>query len=63
MLRLGVWMAILGFGSLFLEKADMHFIILAWADNMQPGFGIVLGAIGVLVALVAVGMQAKDKQA
>ncbi|MEV0462137.1 hypothetical protein ACFXO9_08290 [Nocardia tengchongensis] len=63
MLRLGVWMAILGFGSLFLEKANMHFIILAWADNMQPGFGIVLGAIGVLVALVAVGMQAKDKQA
>ncbi|GAB3211004.1 hypothetical protein ACFYUD_23360 [Nocardia tengchongensis] len=63
MLRLGVWMAILGFGSLFLEKANMHFIILAWADNMQPGFGIVLGAVGVLVALVAVGMQAKDKQA
>ncbi|MFE2956784.1 hypothetical protein [Nocardia tengchongensis] len=63
MLRLGVWMAILGFGSLFLEKANMHFIILAWADDMQPGFGIVLGAVGVLVALVAVGMQAKDKQA
>ncbi|MFI5777342.1 hypothetical protein [Nocardia sp. NPDC051570] len=51
MVRIGIWLAILGFGSLLLQQLDMHFMILAWADSMQPWFGIVLGAIGVLIAL------------
>ncbi|MGW4244963.1 hypothetical protein [Nocardia sp. NPDC004722] len=56
-------MVILGFGSLLLAKANMHFILLAWADDMQPGFGIGLGVLGVLVAVAGVATQAKDKQA
>ncbi|RDI64334.1 hypothetical protein [Nocardia pseudobrasiliensis] len=51
MVRIGIWLAVLGFGSLLLQQLDMHFIILAWADEMQPWFGIVLGAAGLLVAL------------
>ncbi|MEV0763757.1 hypothetical protein [Nocardia sp. NPDC050435] len=51
MIQIGIWLAIFGFGSLVLQQLDMHFLILAWADDMQPVFGIALGAAGVLVAL------------
>ncbi|MEV0248815.1 hypothetical protein AB0H76_19590 [Nocardia sp. NPDC050712] len=38
----------------------MHFLILAWADDMQPLFGIGLGALGVVVALAG-GVLAAQK--
>ncbi|WP_067701095.1 hypothetical protein [Nocardia jejuensis] len=57
MIRIGVWMVVLGFGSLLLQKANMHFIILSWADDMQPVFGIALGLAGVVVALIGAGVQ------
>ncbi|MEV6274039.1 hypothetical protein [Nocardia sp. NPDC051832] len=50
-MQIGIWLAILGFGSLILEQMNMEFIILSWADDMQPVFGIGLGVAGVLLAL------------
>ncbi|MEV6772559.1 hypothetical protein AB0N05_28375 [Nocardia sp. NPDC051030] len=61
MIRLGIWLMVLGFGSLLLEKANMHFVILSWADDMQPVFGIGLGLVGVVVTMVAVGLKAGEK--
>ncbi|MEU8898005.1 hypothetical protein AB0C65_19260 [Nocardia sp. NPDC048505] len=62
MIQIGIWLAIFGFGSLVLQQLDMHFLILAWADDMQPVFGIALGAAGVLVALAGAvaGSQKAD---
>ncbi|MFI9508729.1 hypothetical protein [Nocardia sp. NPDC052566] len=61
MTRIGIWLAIFGFGSLLLNTINYHFIILAWADDMQPVFGIALGVVGVLVAIAGVVMgQAKN---
>ncbi|WP_194817271.1 hypothetical protein [Nocardia sp. XZ_19_385] len=61
MVQIGIWLAILGFGSLILEQMNMEFIILSWADDMQPVFGIGLGVIGVLVALAGGVMSAQKR--
>ncbi|QLY31313.1 hypothetical protein [Nocardia huaxiensis] len=61
MLRLGIWIMIFGFGSIALQAMDMHFVILAWADEMQPYFGIFLGFVGVLVALISFITKASDR--
>ncbi|GAB3166173.1 hypothetical protein [Amycolatopsis sp. NPDC004378] len=46
MMRIGILFAVLGFGSLILEQFDYEFRLIAWASDMQPGFGIVLGLVG-----------------
>lgn len=46
--RLGVFLLIIGFGSVILHSAtDYQFTLLMWADGMQPYIGIVVGLIGV----------------
>jgi hypothetical protein len=54
MTRIGAILTIAGFGSLLLMLMDAHFVLLAWADSMQPAFGIVVGIIGVIVLIAGV---------
>ena len=35
-----------GFASLVLFYLDRHYILLAWADDWQPWFGLVVGCAG-----------------
>ncbi|MET9490241.1 hypothetical protein [Nocardia sp. NPDC006630] len=51
MARWGFWLMVLGFGSLLLRRENREFLVLAWADPIQPVFGVVLGLIGVGVLL------------
>jgi hypothetical protein len=51
MMRIGILLAVLGFGSFILEQFDYEFTLISWASDMQPTFGIVLGLVG--VALIA----------
>lgn len=45
--RIGVFLVIIGFGSVVLHSAtDYQFTVLAWADGMQPYIGLVVGLIG-----------------
>ncbi|WP_370947590.1 hypothetical protein AB5J62_08535 [Amycolatopsis sp. cg5] len=60
MLRLGIFLAIIGFGSMVLPQFDLQFTLLMWADPYQPTIGIVVGVIG--LALVGVGVAAKNKK-
>lgn len=60
MTRIGTLLTIAGFGSLLLMLMNYHFVLLAWADPMQPAFGIVVGILGVI--LLAAGFL-NDRQA
>jgi uncharacterized membrane protein len=60
MTRIGTILTIAGFGSLVLMLMNAHFILLAWADSMQPAFGIVVGIVGVLVLVAGL---VRDRQA
>lgn len=57
---IGTLLVILGFGSLILEQFNMEFRLLAWANDYQPWFGIVLGVIGVVLILVHFASRNKD---
>ncbi|MEV6877872.1 hypothetical protein [Amycolatopsis sp. NPDC051128] len=57
MMRIGVLFAVLGFGSLVLEQFDYEFRLLSWATDMQPGFGIVLGLVGLALIGGSVAMS------
>ncbi|MFF0543357.1 hypothetical protein ACWEVD_29495 [Nocardia thailandica] len=60
MVRFGVWMMVFGFGSILLQAMDMHFVLLAWADDYQPLFGGALGGLGVIVALFGFGLASSS---
>jgi hypothetical protein len=50
LVRIGVLLVIIGFGSTVLHSASSYqFTLLAWADGMQPYVGIVVGLTGVLL--------------
>jgi hypothetical protein len=51
---IGAILTIAGFGSLLLMLMNAHFVLLAWADPMQPAFGIVVGTAGVIVLIAGV---------
>ncbi|HEV3355388.1 MAG TPA: hypothetical protein VG247_01275 [Pseudonocardiaceae bacterium] len=52
LLRLGIFLIIVGFGSAVLSSTNYQFTLLSWSNSMQPVLGIVLGAAGiVMVAL------------
>lgn len=53
MMRIGVLFAVLGFGSFILEQFNRSFLLISWADDMQPTFGIVLGLVGVALIVVS----------
>jgi hypothetical protein len=52
MLRLGAVLALFGFGSAVLYFMDRHIAMLAWADEWQPSFGLILGGVGVVLLLI-----------
>ncbi|WIY06788.1 hypothetical protein QRX60_24130 [Amycolatopsis mongoliensis] len=52
-MRIGALFAFLGFGSLILKQLGRDFILISWADDMQPTFGIVLGIVGLVLIAVA----------
>ncbi|GLY34056.1 hypothetical protein Amsp01_000800 [Amycolatopsis sp. NBRC 101858] len=54
MVRIGALFAFLGFGSLVLRQLGRTFILIEWADDMQPVFGIALGVGGLV--LIAAGL-------
>ncbi len=52
LLRLGIFLIIIGFGSAVLSTTNYQFTLLSWSNGMQPWLGIVLGAAGVVMILV-----------
>lgn len=60
MLRLGIFLALIGFVSVGMHFSDYQLRYLMWAEDYQPAFGIVLGLVG--VALVGVAVAAKNKK-
>jgi energy-converting hydrogenase Eha subunit F len=52
-MRIGALFAFLGFGSLILKQLGRDFILISWADDMQPTFGVVLGIVGLVLIAVA----------
>lgn len=61
MVRIGVVLIIIGFGSAILHSATSYqFTYLMWADGAQPYVGIVLGLIG--VALLAMPFIVRARQ-
>lgn len=57
MAALGVILILLGFGSWILFENGYTFRWLSWADDMQPGFGIGVGVIGLVVLIAGVVMS------
>ncbi len=49
LLRLGIFLIIVGFGSAILSSTNYQFTLLSWSNSMQPVLGIVLGAAGVVM--------------
>ena len=46
MVRLGILLIVLGFGSLVLPLFNMEFRLMSIVDDFQPWAGIVVGVIG-----------------
>jgi hypothetical protein len=61
-MRIGALFAFLGFGSLVLKQLGRTFILIEWADDMQPTFGIALG-VGGLVLIAAALLLGRAKSA
>ncbi len=59
---IGVFMIIIGFGSLILEQFGLQFKVLAWADPYQPWVGILLGVIGIAIVVLGMVLGKKDDQ-
>jgi hypothetical protein len=53
MARIGIFLIVIGFGSLVLNAFDYEFVILSWATPYQPLMGIGIGIIGVAVTLIS----------
>jgi len=54
MIRLGLVLALFGFGSALLHFTSVQFRLLMWAEPMQPTLGIALGGAGVLLIVIRV---------
>lgn len=50
MVRLGIFLLVIGFGSLGLNAIGYEFRILSWADEYQPWTGIGIGVLGVILS-------------
>jgi hypothetical protein len=49
MVRFGVFLAVIGFGSIGFHFTDYQFQILMWAEPMQPGIGAIFGVVGLVL--------------
>lgn len=63
MLRFGVFLIIIGFGSSILHFTGYQFRIVGWTEEWQPGLGFAIGGAGVLIcALVGAFRKGDDEQ-
>jgi hypothetical protein len=62
MIRFGLLLAVLGFGSAIMHFTDVQFRLLMWSEPMQPTLGIVIGAVGAVLLVVKV-ITSKDEDA
>lgn len=46
---IGVWMIILGFGSLLLPLIGLQFVLMQLLEPVQPWAGIGVGVLGIIV--------------
>src|SRR5262245_55211375 len=53
MVRFGVLLCVLGFGSAVLHFTEFQFRLLMWSEPMQPGLGLGIGALGVVFVVIA----------
>lgn len=61
LMRGGITLTILGFGSTVLHSATSgEFVLLAWANGAQPYVGIVVGLIGVGLLATPFILRARD---
>lgn len=64
LVRLGIFLVIIGFGSVILHSGtDYQFTLLMWADGAQPYIGIVVGLLGVGLLASPVLLRAKQAKA
>ncbi|HEX4221178.1 MAG TPA: hypothetical protein VHZ97_02315 [Pseudonocardiaceae bacterium] len=62
--RLGGLLILLGFGSAALfSYTDIRFGFLMWADHAQPGSGIAVGVLGLLMAVLGGGARRRERKA
>jgi hypothetical protein len=54
MIRFGVLLVVLGFGSVLFHYTDYQFRVLMWAEDMQPALGSAVGVAGLLLSGAAV---------
>jgi hypothetical protein len=48
-IRFGVFLAVIGFGSIGFHFTDYQFRILMWAEPRQPGIGPAAGLVGLIM--------------
>jgi hypothetical protein len=62
MVRIGIFLIVIGFGSLVLNTFNYEFVILSWATPYQPLMGIGIGIIGIAVSLISFLMGRQSAQ-
>lgn len=63
MLRAGVLLTILGFGSVaFHYWSDRQLAILIWAEDYQPALGSAIGVLGLVLVIAHVVMSKRKAQ-
>ncbi|MEU0542637.1 hypothetical protein ABZ319_22455 [Nocardia sp. NPDC005978] len=63
MIRIGLWLIVLGFGSVLLQVLDLNFVVLTWADDAQPVTGLAIGTLGLIIALVGAALPSSNRNA
>lgn len=62
MLRFGVFLAVIGFGSSVLHFTDVQFRLVMWAEEGQPALGLGIGAVGVLIAVLPAVLRRRPQE-
>ncbi|WP_436494818.1 hypothetical protein [Actinokineospora sp. HUAS TT18] len=61
--RIAVFLMVLGFASVGLYFMDYSFRIISWLDDYQPGAGLAIGGVGLLLLLVTIAVEKKPAPA
>lgn len=62
MVRLGVFLIFIGFGSLLMPLMGRQFVLMSLFNDAQPAAGIIVGGLGILFVVLGVTRN-KSKQA